>query len=659
MLTDILSFYPEFNTKKYVENIDYNGDVLSSIFTEEISRIISDIVCDDFKDEKVIIWKVETFHIPLLLQFLKHEKIKFICLHTIDEECIKLISSVVTLLEFNDKCIIVKSFTNTYKTDGLVHISVNGPNIRDSKIHYKQVILSTTARLFKLPESENIKVDSINISYNIDNKSRTLNSKLFEGLNLVYERPSNNTPETKLVSTLYSKKASNKSEALELKQDVHKEEESSDRKGDKHPEIQPVDMKNLSDGTPDKGGWIQIDDGIQNLYIIGADHLSVPPRKIDRASDEYTTLLGDYILSLIDVFFPGVEGVDNKLMVQGDNMNLWLQAFTDESFDLDFNYESLETVGDSAFGYFFHSFLYKKYPGIKDSELTALKANVGSKPSLRQISFGFKMDKWVRIGNNLKCTTNIAEDVVEAFCAVLQMVFNNVVTTLSSDESAQDEAPSVISSLPGHGYIILNSFIDFIFKDVNFTPAMFLGPAKTALDQSVQGITKEKGINAVEGVIKSGNTHTHTLELFWTDRMMDFFHQMGVTMEQKIIKVESTSKAAASAKAYHKAIEELDKKGQGIDFLNKLKRDRKMKSYDQRILQKVMRKIKKLHPDYYGLDIYIPKTLCTTKNNTAMLRCKVPNGTTERNIKLHMITVQNSSIAELEKKLLEDYARLP
>jgi hypothetical protein len=333
-------------------------------------------------------------------------------------------------------------------------------------------------------------------------------------------------------------------------------------------------------------------------------------------------------------------------MVSERYKNLWLQVFTHETFDYETNYETLETVGDSAFGYFFNSFLYNKYSDLNRAEITVLKSNIASKSSLRQVSWGLKMDKWLRMGGESISNTNTAEDLVEAFCAVIQMVFNDLYS----------EQPDFISRKPGHGYLILNSFIEFLFNNVTFTDVMFMGSPKMILNQSVQGITPNKQIIEIYERITEGKKDIHKIQLCWSDEMIAFFKKEGVKMDDFNISVSSSSKKAASSKAYHNAIDLLNDKGYTIKFLNSLKIKKQMEFFDEKLFRDVKAKANRSYPDYPEISFYAPKTLNTNNRVTVLLLCTKDDGSRKgKSIKLSMITLQKVELKNAQLQLFHKY----
>lgn len=424
-------------------------------------------------------------------------------------------------------------------------------------------------------------------------------------------------------------------------------------KGDKYPDIKRLNLKNnkeLEDGHPKVGGWIQFDEGVQNFYLFGVDDIKYPDRDMDRKSEEYEEALSDYIVSVIKLFYTPDE-IDIEELVSERYMPLWLKVFTHETYDIENNYESLETLGDSGFAFTFLSFLYKKVPDIDRAEMTALKGNIGSKPSLRQVAWGLKMDTWLRMINNTKSNTNTAEDIVEAFCAVLQVSYTD-----AYERKFNNYKNEKIVYLPGKGIELLNAFLEFLFGSVVISKRMFRGDPKTVLIQSVQSITKENAI--VEYYDNKGNisSYDHTIYLEWSDNAISFFKQQGVKMEKFIAEATSSSKSAVSSKVYNMAIENLESKGYSIAWLKNMKEKIKMQQFDTDLVNDVNKKAQKKYGKDTIVKFYIPSTLNTASSVTIALHAIVKDGSRKGKIvQLINVTGPADDSRGTKEKALEEY----
>jgi len=689
--TDITVFYPDSIKDKLIEyepDLDYDSEVLSSKFTQELSSIYVDYILDNLGEEtgKVFAWGLQISHIPLLIELLSREDVALVFAFTRSEDCIDMISAVLTLLGLANKCSIVKSIN--VKITGLTGIIYIGIDQLPYKISTDKttfdigglvLIKTIDNELLKLTATKKMTLDikefkNSSISVQVNGKAKYPSEDEIDDYQTIesseYERPKieKKKPATKITwgkENKYSKVEEKKQVTLPVKSEKEKvwftqtlEKESTTKpgsqisesimKGDKYQEVRKVDLRNANKGHPEKGGWIQIDKGVQNFYLFGAEELPSPSPKVDRNLNKFRSDLANYIIQLIEIFNP-LDDFDVKKMVSDEYIDLWLQTWTHESFDIDENYETLETVGDAGFAYCFLSFLYRKFPDIDRAELTFVKANIGGKKSLRQVGWALKMDEWLRMGTGTRSNTNTSEDIVEAFCATLQIVTNDIFFKLR--EESEEEGLDIG---PGIGILMINAFVNFLFDTVEFTQEMFLGDSKTTLLQSVQGIAQ--GEEALEEEYEESETHLHKMTLYWSQTALSFFSANEYPMKRLIAKTEAKSKKAASDKLYTLATDNLKIQGYSISWLKNIKNQIKMAQFDQDTVKAVMKKVKKQHGDKAVIKFYIPRTLNTLAGVTVELQAIVPDGSRKGKIVRLASETNSSGDATIAKaKVLEKY----
>jgi dsRNA-specific ribonuclease len=368
-----------------------------------------------------------------------------------------------------------------------------------------------------------------------------------------------------------------------------------------------VDKPKIAAQLPEKGGWIEMVDGEQIFSLYGTGELPVPS---DIEGENFMSELADYVVFLVDLFNTN-PNFSSRTMVQPKYMGLWLQVFTHETRDLDKNYEDLETVGDSALAYCFKSFLCQKYKRISNSEITSVTANIASKPSLKQVAQLLNMDKWLRLSPGIRSNTNTAEDMFEAFCAVLQIVGTDIMQPRPEGEP--------MSYNPGMGMSLVSDLVSFLFQTVVIIPLMFMGDPKTLLNQSVEGIDK-KAIKSKLISNKDNRSSIYTMILSWSDEAMEFFEQNDIDIDREIARATSSSEKAVSSKVYNIAIVDLENKGFTIAWFRKIKEEIKLKRYDPDLMAAVLAKLRSTYGEDSTLDFYTPKSLNTNSGIVVQLR---------------------------------------
>jgi flagellar biosynthesis GTPase FlhF len=418
------------------------------------------------------------------------------------------------------------------------------------------------------------------------------------------------------------------------------------------------DHKNIKEKEklPKKGGWLEEFNGIMTFYVLGAEDLPKPSKNIEKDSNKFKTQLHDYLKQLLELFVEDKGDIDE--LTRDEFMPIWLQTWTHRTYDIDTNYETFELVGDATLSLGFMSYMCSQDPHLNEAELTSLKSKSCDKNALRQISWELGMDNWLRMGLGAKSTSNTAEDVVEAFCEVLHMI-----------GTAYLEGSNKISYSLGPGIKYLQQFVKFLYGPIIFPRSVYISDAKTMLLQSSEGIIAKIGLgNSIEETTtkgEGGNEHTYTLTLSWSDKAMEFFkdnknedfmkHLKGKKIEKHIVTVKAGSKKGTAPKAYMKAIQVLEERGITIDWLNSLKYTSKWKDFDDRVVQKALKKVYKEHGESAKLDFVVPKGLGTNISTTVMLLAIIPDGS-RRGKSIILGGGTATDITELKNKVLKEYA---
>lgn len=398
---------------------------------------------------------------------------------------------------------------------------------------------------------------------------------------------------------------------------------------------------------PKKGGWIEDHKGITTFYIMGNDILKGPDKNL--TDENYTEELMKYLKKLLSLFIDDKEAI--KGMTKDEKLQeLWVKAWTHETYDINNNYETLETIGDGAIGYSFISLIEEKDPSVDEGELTTLKSLTCDKNAFRQISWELKMDKWLRMGGNAKSNSNTAEDVVESFCGVLQIAGSHYL-----------DKTKAMNYAPGSGIKYVHDFVKFLYGNVVFTPEMYISDPKTTLLQAAEGLGGGIGIgNAIVedfSVIEIDEyVHLHNLTLSWSNKAMKSLKELGKEQKKEIVSVDAGSKKGAIAKAYFEAIKELEKRGTSVKWLRDIKRENKWNSYDKDLIDKVMKKLHKEQGKDSSLQLYIPKGLSSVSNTTVILMAIIPDGSRKgKKVKLGVLSGKDPEMVRVG--VLENYIK--
>ena len=177
-------------------------------------------------------------------------------------------------------------------------------------------------------------------------------------------------------------------------------------------------------------------------------------------NDKRLKAFQSYIKSVLIRFVP--EGTDLNNLITEESMKIWTKSIVHETYSLTYNYESLETIGDSMLAYVMIKYLMVRFPDIEPAELNELKARYMSKEFQYIFTNNMKLDTWILV-DEIAVDNKIKEDVFEAFVGALVFVGDNI--------------------CPGLGQIYSYNFITLVMSDTVFDMSWKYGKAKSQLQQ--------------------------------------------------------------------------------------------------------------------------------------------------------------------------------
>jgi len=101
------------------------------------------------------------------------------------------------------------------------------------------------------------------------------------------------------------------------------------------------------------------------------------------------------------------------------------KAFIHFTFDIEDNYERLETIGDEILDTSFVLYFQAKYPKFTSKELTLAKHRILQKDTMGTFGQLIGLEKYIKTGVNLKANLDIYEDIVEAIVGGLYKSMEN------------------------------------------------------------------------------------------------------------------------------------------------------------------------------------------------------------------------------------------
>lgn len=355
----------------------------------------------------------------------------------------------------------------------------------------------------------------------------------------------------------------------------------------------------------------------------------------------WLTQLQAFIYYILEAFVPDKD-IRLKL-VSAQAMNTWAKAFTHETFDSDFNYESLEIMGDAILQLGFRTILMKRFPGITSSQISNYETYYMAKVYQAQLSRKIGFQQWLRTASDLSIT--IDEDIFESFFGALGAIGDDI--------------------NPGMGSVLTLGFLTFIFMDFNFDVMRSLGVPKTFIQQTVKRLYPEVKdpltISTTDSTSSGKKTYITTIS--FTDAILDQMNKILTANNRNPLPhiigkgVEKSLKGSVK-QAYEIAYKTMFDHGFTLEFVDKLKSDLDLSNEDSKLVEAAKTKALSL----YGSDniaFFTPRSSATKNNVTVQLRVILPNG------KRKILSSRNSNtgITESIKKnmtteLLRDFVKL-
>lgn len=223
------------------------------------------------------------------------------------------------------------------------------------------------------------------------------------------------------------------------------------------------------------------------------------------------------------------------------HLSYWVDAFTDESIDPNYNYEVLEMLGDRFMKASFADYLIQRIPKITERELTELQNHYLKTIPQSKLARDLGFAPHIRVVGDVK--VKALENVLEAFFGALFRV--------SEDVGG------------GLGYYNVFSMIVALYQDEPFETKkeeVKAGIEKTVFEQTI--IAKlhfKREIDLIFNYYNDDRIFHFTITL--SRRAREYFEGQGIILPNIIGDGVGTSKTAAEYDAYTKALALFRQKG--------------------------------------------------------------------------------------------------
>ena len=328
-------------------------------------------------------------------------------------------------------------------------------------------------------------------------------------------------------------------------------------------------------------------------------------------------------------------------MTTPENMEIWVEAITHESYNLTANFERLETYGDNVLGYEMTQYLRKRFPDITPQGLTEYKSRYMSKEFQGIFTNDMKLTSWILV-DETHISRKIQEDVFESFSGALLTIANNI--------------------LEGLGPIYVLNFITLVLSDIKFNKEMYYGkpitqiqqrggkvgliPAVNYDDGNKKGVAKTYGATSS---VSENKDDTYTAIINITDELINFLViHFKRNFSEELTRAVGNTGAEAIEKAWDNALVILNKAGYTNDFADSYKEQHMFDNLDKKISSKVVEKAKL--QKYSKLIFKEPKN-SRTKNSVTI----VFSGTDSKGIQRKLSIAQSGDVKSAQEKALKNY----
>lgn len=232
---------------------------------------------------------------------------------------------------------------------------------------------------------------------------------------------------------------------------------------------------------------------------------------------------------LYDLFSTFLEKDKISTLLNKETMKAWRDCFTHVTYDPEFNYETMESIGDKILSYTFKTMLFQKFPDITASELNNLDQHYMSTHLQSLAAAKMGLTNWLRVNGEVpKTSEKIREDVYESFFGTIDTIMNRKYGL-------------------GFGARICMKFLERIF-DIEFNRD--IEPSKTFVFQIFERLGDRKGVNSITEQMLQGDMPVWRSTVVINELGLELIRKAGVelgTTPKQWSVVKMTKKPAEQA----------------------------------------------------------------------------------------------------------------
>lgn len=381
-------------------------------------------------------------------------------------------------------------------------------------------------------------------------------------------------------------------------------------------------------------------EGMQNAERKGFTNFTelTKKRKEEMDSEEWLQKFQMFLFEkILARVFPDDQQARVPYLEQGP-MRLWLQAFTHESYDIKFNYEELETIGDRTLEDVFTKYLVRLhrtrpgFPELNKAQITQLKRYyMSGKQSQQQqkLTMLLGASPFLRyIGTEM--TTDMFEDLFESIFGALSEITDMYVDPIGMSGTA-------------NCYRLIKSIFDEVGIDLTAATEGDKSLVYQIFNQSDWGMPIEEVVN---------NGELYIVKIKFSDKALVELGKVGLKVDPLLGQAEGAQQKMTIMQAYTAALASLE----GYGFRSRSMEEKgKEKDLQDSVISKYLPQVnKKLKAEgFKTYQIVTPKTSSTSQGHLIQLYGVRTNNTTYL-----LLSLQAETILDGRREIFRKYIEL-
>ena len=291
---------------------------------------------------------------------------------------------------------------------------------------------------------------------------------------------------------------------------------------------------------------------VKKIGTLNTEFLKNMEAKVPSKTNYSDKELYKYLYELLSTFMDKdkIPTILNK-----ESMKIWKCCFTHITYDPEYNYETLESVGDKVLSYTFKTLLYQKFSDITASELNNLDQHYMSTHLQSFVSAKMGLTNWLRVNGEVpKSSEKIREDLYESFFGAIDTIM-------------------IRKYGIGYGVRVCMKFLEKVF-DIEFNRD--IEPSKTFVFQIFERLGDRTGVSSkTQQIIQDDETSVWRSTVIINEIGLDLLRKAGKDLGSvpKMWTVTKMTKKPVEQAVYSEVMYYLLEQGITTRWVQEIKRD--------------------------------------------------------------------------------------